>query len=136
MEADGVLAMLRVIGKVPEDFAPGVSAAAARLKQGRFDTQALYAALDERRRDSGLSWTEMSRAIGVGAGTLQRLARGGRINADLMLACTSWLGRQVDDFVDPDFEHPNELRDATRPRRPDSSASRSPRRGPRPCHPA
>jgi hypothetical protein len=111
MEADGVLAMVRLVGRVPEDFAPGASVAAGPLKPGRFDTQALHAALETRRRELGLGWPEVSREVGAGdGGALRRLVKGGRVNADLMLACTWWLGRHVNDFVDPDFEHPGELR--------------------------
>jgi hypothetical protein len=110
MEADGVLAMLRVIGKVPEDFTPGACVTCRPLKRGRLNTQALYEALDARRREDGISWSEASREIGTGgAVALQRLANGGRMTADLLVACTWWLGRAVNDFVDPDFEHPNEL---------------------------
>src|SRR5262245_23380155 len=111
MEADGVLAMVRVLGKVPEDFAQGSSVTAGPLRQGRLNTQALYAALDARRRERALSWAEASRELGArSTGGLRRLADGGRINAELMLACTWWLGRPVNDFVDPDFGHPGELR--------------------------
>jgi len=110
MEADGVLAMVRVVGRAPEDFAKRGSATAPPLKQGRFDTQSLFAALDAQRRERGLSWADASREIGASSSSaLRRPANGGRIDADLMLACTWWLGRFVDDFVDPDFEHPGEL---------------------------
>jgi transcriptional regulator with XRE-family HTH domain len=109
MEADGVLAMVRLVGKAPEDFATGVSAGAEPVRQGRLNTQALHRALDAQRRERGLSWTEMSREIAPWSpGALRRLANGGRVAADLMLACVWWLGRQVNDFVDPDFEHPGE----------------------------
>jgi len=111
LEADGMLAMVRVVGRAPEDFAQGPSATGRSLKQGRFDTQALSAALDAERRERGLSWAEASREIGASsANAVRRLADGGRIDADLVLACTWWLGRPVDDFVVPVFEHPGEVR--------------------------
>jgi hypothetical protein len=106
IEADGELAMLRLVGRAPEEFAHGVGIGAEPLKQGRFNTQALYRALDTERRERGLSWEEASREIGAwGDSALRRLANGGRISVDLMLACTWWLGDHVNDFVDPDFEH-------------------------------
>jgi len=109
MEADGVLAMVRMVGKAPEDFAAGVAVTGKPPKEGRLNTQALYAALEAERRDRGLSWTEVAKEIGPwSASTLRRLANGGRVSADLMLACTWWLGTQVSDFVDPVFEHPGE----------------------------
>lgn len=115
LEVDGVLAMVRLLGKAPEDFADR-SAEAGRLKQGRLDTTALHAALDERRRTRGLRWTDVASEIGIGtAGTLQRLAKGGRTTIDVALACTWWLGYQVDDFVDPGFRHPGERGRATSP---------------------
>lgn len=111
MEADGVLAMVRVVGKAPEDFFDGISVSAEPLKQGRLNTAALYDALDAERRRRGLGWSEASREIGPwSASSVRRLAGGGRVSADLMLACTWWLGRPVNDFVDPDFGHPGEQR--------------------------
>jgi hypothetical protein len=101
--------MVRVVGKTPEDFALGVSGAAGPLRRGRLNTQALYAALDSERRERGLTWAEASQEIGAsGPGALRRLSAGGRTTADLMLACTWWLGARVNDFVDPGFEHPGE----------------------------
>ncbi|HKT43297.1 MAG TPA: hypothetical protein VJQ85_00740 [Gaiellaceae bacterium] len=107
MEADGVLPMVRLVGKAPEDFTEGASRAAKPLEPGRLDTQALHAALDTARRERGLTWTAAAREIGPwGADALRRLAQGGRIRVDLMLACTQWLGREVNDFVDTAFRHP------------------------------
>lgn len=107
MEADGVLAMVRLVGRAPEDFAGSPSRTAKPLGPGRLDTTALHAALDAARSERGLTWAEASEEIGPwGAAALRRLARGGRISADLMLACTGWLGRDVNDFVDPAFRHP------------------------------
>lgn len=103
MEADGVLAMIRLVGEP--------------LKPGRLNTIALHAALDEQRCARGLRWTEVASQIGIGTGsTLQRLAKGGRTTIDLALACAWWLGRQVDDFVDSDFEHPRERERRASPR--------------------
>lgn len=112
MEADGVLAMVRLVGKAPEDFAEGVAVETARpIERGRFNTSALYAALDAERGRRGLSWPEVSREIGAcTSDALKRLAHGGRTNADVMLACTWWLRREVNAFVDLDFEHPGESR--------------------------
>lgn len=109
MEADGALALIRLTGRAPETFAAGLPAGSEPLGRGRFDTCALHRALDEERQRRGLSWADAARATGAGsAAALRRLERGGRISADLMLACVWWLGRRVNDFVDPEFEHPGE----------------------------
>ena len=65
----------------------------------RFDSQALYAALDKQRQERGVTWQELSREIGVSASTLARLRVGSRLEVDGMLAMVTWLGRPVEDFV-------------------------------------
>ncbi len=65
----------------------------------RFDSQLLFAALDQQRQAQGLSWQELGRAIGVSASTITRLRNGGRLEVDGMLAMVGWLGRPVEDFV-------------------------------------
>lgn len=65
----------------------------------RFDSQALYAALDKQRQERGISWQELSRAIGVSASTIARTRVGSRLEVDGMLAMVTWLGRPVEDFV-------------------------------------
>jgi len=65
----------------------------------RFDSQALYAALDQQRQQRGITWQELSREIGVSASTIARTRVGSRLEVDGMLAMVSWLGRPVEDFV-------------------------------------
>jgi hypothetical protein len=65
----------------------------------RFNSTALYDALEAERQRRGLSWSALSREIGVAASTMQRLKRGGRMEVDGMLAMVGWLGRSVEDFV-------------------------------------
>ncbi len=65
----------------------------------RFDARALYEALDEQRRSRGMSWQEVAREIGVSASTLTRTRRGGRMEADGMLAMVRWLGRTAESFT-------------------------------------
>lgn len=67
--------------------------------QPRFDTRALYAALDRRRHAQGLSWQELGKIIGVSPATITRTRSGGRLEVDGMLAMVAWLGRRVEDFV-------------------------------------
>ena len=65
----------------------------------RFDSQALYQALDEQRRSRGLSWVEVATAIGVSPATIKRTREGGRMEVDGMLAMVGWLGVPVERFV-------------------------------------
>ena len=66
---------------------------------GRFDAQALYAALDAQRRARGVSWQQVALEVGVSASTLTRTKRGGRMEVDGMLAMVRWLGRTVESFT-------------------------------------
>ena len=65
----------------------------------RIDSRALLAALDAARVRRELSWQELSREIGVSATTMRRLANGGRLEVDVMLAMVNWLGRTVESFT-------------------------------------
>ncbi len=68
---------------------------------GRFDTRALYEALDEQRLARGLSWEQVATELGVSSTTLRNTARGGRLEVDGMLRMVGWLGRTVESFVAP-----------------------------------
>jgi len=65
----------------------------------RFDSKALYDALDTQRKSRDLSWREVAAEIGVSAATISRTKRGGRMEVDGMLAMVSWLGHPVERFV-------------------------------------
>jgi transcriptional regulator with XRE-family HTH domain len=65
----------------------------------RFDSKALYAALDHQRQEQGLSWQQLGKRVGVSPSTLTRTRKGGRMEVDGMLAMVAWLRRPVEDFV-------------------------------------
>jgi hypothetical protein len=65
----------------------------------RFDAVALYHALDGERQARGLSWTQVSREIGVSVATMRRLKHGGRLEVDGALAMVGWLRRTVESFT-------------------------------------
>lgn len=65
----------------------------------RFDSVALYEALDKRRRDRNMSWNDLSAEIGVSVSTITRTRKGGRMEVDGMLAMVGWLGVPVERFV-------------------------------------
>ena len=64
----------------------------------RFDTQALYQALNARREERGLTWTQVATETGVAEATIKRTREGGRMEVDGMLAMVSWLGVPVETF--------------------------------------
>jgi len=65
----------------------------------RFDSRALFHALDQRRTAQKLSWRDVAEAIGVASATITRLRTGGRMEVDGMLAMVAWLDVPVDTFV-------------------------------------
>ncbi len=65
----------------------------------RFDSNALYQALDQQREDRGMTWADISREIGVSSSTLRRTREGGRMEVDGMIAMVDWLGEKVESFV-------------------------------------
>ena len=66
---------------------------------GRFDAQALYAALDAQRQARHLTWQQLAAEIGVSASTITHTRIGGRMEVDGMLAMVRWLGRTVESFT-------------------------------------
>jgi Trp operon repressor len=65
----------------------------------RFDSRALYQALEAQRLARGLSWREVSEQIGVSVATITRTHNGARMEVDGMLAMVTWLGVPVERFV-------------------------------------
>jgi hypothetical protein len=65
----------------------------------RFDTQALYDALEAQRTARSLTWTDVARETGVSTSTLTGTRRGGRLEVDGVLAMVRWLGRDVESFA-------------------------------------
>ena len=65
----------------------------------RFDSKALYQALDEQRLRRDMTWTEISKEIGVSASTIRHTKDGGRMEVDGMIAMVDWLGAKVETFI-------------------------------------
>lgn len=65
----------------------------------RFDSNALYKALEQKREEEGLSWSDISREIGVSASTITRTKHGGRMEVDGMIAMVDWLDEKVETFI-------------------------------------
>ncbi len=106
-EGDGVLQMLLWLGRSPESFVPGGEDTDAcrlpELAMGqilRWDTRALYDAMDERRRERGLTWAEVARELpGFTSGMLTSLSKGGRIGFPRVMRLVGWLGRPAVSFT-------------------------------------
>ena len=101
LEGDGVLQILRWLGRAPESFVPG-RAGGAPLPDVppdhilRFDTKLIHAALDERRTQRGMSWSDVATEIrGVAAAGLTRMSQGGRTTFPLVVRIAAWLERPV-----------------------------------------
>jgi hypothetical protein len=66
----------------------------------RFDTAALHAALDAKRRERGQTWREVASELpGFTPNMLTNLASGPLIGFPRVMTLTQWLGRPAADFV-------------------------------------
>jgi hypothetical protein len=66
----------------------------------RFDARALHAALEARRTERGMTWTQVAAAVsGVGAASLMRLRAGGRLGFPQVMRFCAWLGEPAARFI-------------------------------------
>jgi hypothetical protein len=108
-EGDGILQMLLWLGRPPESFVPGHQQANAdecrlpEITTGqilRWDTKALHAALDARRRERQLTWAELARDIGgFTPNMLTDLSKGGRVGFPRVMRLVAWLDRPAVTFT-------------------------------------
>jgi transcriptional regulator with XRE-family HTH domain len=56
------------------------------------DVEALYAALDNKRKARGTSWRELARELDVSPSTFSRMAQGRRPDVDTFATLLRWLG--------------------------------------------
>jgi hypothetical protein len=108
-EGDGVLQMLLWLRRTPESFVPGFPDADAeryRLPELgdeyilRWDTRALYSALNAEREAREMTWDAVARDVGgFTAGMLTRLATGGRTGFPGVMRIAGWLGRPAATFT-------------------------------------
>jgi transcriptional regulator with XRE-family HTH domain len=110
LEGDGVLCMLRWLGRSPEAFTRGLDAAADEgpmaIAPGvgpgrylRFDTKALHAALEAERTSRGMTWRQVAAETGLAPPQLTQLAKGGRTGFPNVMRVVAWLGRRAEDFT-------------------------------------
>ena len=63
------------------------------------DVEALYAALDNKRKTRGTSWREIARELDVSPSTFSRMAQGRRPDVDTFATLLSWLGMPAESFM-------------------------------------
>ena len=108
-EGDGILQMLLWLGRTPESFVPGIPSADSApyrlpaLRTGqilRWDTRALFAAVNMERVTRRVTWTELAREIGgFTPSMLTNLSKGGRIGLPRAMRLVGWLGRPAVSFT-------------------------------------
>ena len=104
-----VLQVLRWLGRTPESFLEGrdtVPAAEEALPSAgpsrilRFDTRAMYAALDAERAQRGMTWKQVAKELpGFTENMLRNLATGPLIGFPRVMMIPQWLGRPAASFV-------------------------------------
>lgn len=106
-EGDGVLQMLRWLGRTPESFVPGAAADAGAPLPAvgprdvlRFDTRRLHAAVNAARVERGLTWAQIATEIdGLTVASLTNLSTGGRTGFPHVMRITQRLGVPLARFV-------------------------------------
>ena len=103
VEGDGILQVLLWLGRTPESFVSNITDADSErfqlpnLTTGqilRWDTHALFLALNAQRLQRQLTWSEVARELkGFTPGMLTNLAKGGRIGFPRVMRLAQWLGR-------------------------------------------
>ncbi|HKE86092.1 MAG TPA: hypothetical protein VKB50_20170 [Vicinamibacterales bacterium] len=107
-EGDGILQMLLWLGRTPESFLPGIADAHSapfrlpELKNGqilRWDTKALFLALNAQRQERGVTWADVAREVRFTPGMLTNLSKGGRIGFPRVMRLVRWLGQPAVTFT-------------------------------------
>ena len=109
MSCQYALILLRWIGRAPEEFLSGpvVDVGDVRLPEPgpdrrlRWDLGEVHAALDEQRRDRGLTWTALGAELGCTPNRLTNLRTARLADMGLTMRVTQWLGQPAARFVHP-----------------------------------
>ena len=107
VEGDGIIQMLLWLDRSPESFVPGgvnrqeeclTSAGTSRTL--RWDTNAIYCALEKKRNREDLTWPEVAGQIdGVSVSTLTRFKLGGRTYFPELMRVIQWLGDRANQYT-------------------------------------
>ncbi len=105
-EGDGVLQMLRWLGRTPESFIPGSKPDPSTTLPAvgpdqvlRFDTTRLHDALNQARVARGLTWQQIANDVDVTPSSLTHLSTGSRTGFPHVARLTGWLGVPVAQFI-------------------------------------
>ena len=109
MSCQYALVLLRWIDRAPEEFltVPDATAnpvplpAAGADRRLRWDLGQLHAALNERRRERGLTWAELAEELDCTPSRLTNLRTARLADMDLTMSITQWLGAPAATFVHP-----------------------------------
>ena len=109
MSCQYALIILRWIGRAPEDFLTGqvVDVGEVRLPDAgpdsrlRWNLGDLHAALNEQRRERGLTWAELADVLDCTPSRLTNLRTARLADMDLTMRITQWLGRPANRFIHP-----------------------------------
>jgi transcriptional regulator with XRE-family HTH domain len=63
------------------------------------DVEALYAALDSKRKANDTSWREVARELEISPSTFSRMAQGRRPDVDTFATLLHWLGMPAESFM-------------------------------------
>lgn len=106
IEGDGVLQILIWLDRTPESFVPNrIDTDGSPLPRVgpkrilRWDPAAIHAALEARRGERGLTWSEVANEIGLSPGSLTGLAKAQRVGFPHVMRIVRWLGRPAASFT-------------------------------------
>jgi hypothetical protein len=103
------LFMLRWLRRAPEEFLTGpvVDVGDVRLPEAgpdsrlRWNLNETYTALNEQRKDRGLTWAELAQALDCTPNRLTNLRTARIADMDLAMRITQWLGHPAAAFIHP-----------------------------------
>jgi hypothetical protein len=107
-EGDGILQMLLWLGRTPESFVPGIADADAErfrlptLTRGeilRWDTRALFLAVNAQRQERQLTWSQVAREVRFTPGMLANLSKGPKVGFPRVMRLVRWLDRPAVAFT-------------------------------------
>jgi transcriptional regulator with XRE-family HTH domain len=77
----------------------GATVERTEMPETTVDVEALYAALDNKRKSQGSSWREIARELDVSPSTFSRMAQGRRPDVDTFATLLRWLGMPAESFM-------------------------------------
>ena len=109
MSCQYALILLRWLHRAPEDFLSGPAVqvgevalpAAGPDRRLRWDLGELHAALNEHRRERGLTWAGLGQLLECTPNRLTNLRTARLADMGLVMRIAQWLGRPAADFIHP-----------------------------------